>query len=148
MFRIRVFTAAVHDHTGWRHAGVQLEMGDGSRCFLLDLSAWDIPDYERQWQHGLERMTHGAPSTALMSAYRGAAGAPHVMWALWKDETHVYVQEHCVFPAELDSAFDPSDPYPHVGERIAATEHRLSIPEWRFDLGDLFAASVRIHRPR
>jgi len=148
MFQIRVFTAAVQDHRGWRHAGAGLEMGDSSRCFLLDLSAWDIDDYEAQWRHGLERMVQGAASTALMSAYRDDPGAPQVMWALWRSEGHVYVQEHCLLPGELDDPFDPSDPYPHVGERIPAGELGPCMPEWRFDVGDLFAASIRIHRPR
>jgi hypothetical protein len=147
MFRIRVFTPAVHDETGWRHAGGELVLGDGRHCFLVDLRAWDIREYERQWREGVARLVQGAPSSALMSAYRGPGHEPHLMWALWRDQSHVYVQEHPVVPAELDTPFNPFDPYPHVGERIPASEHGLSIPEWRLDLTDLIAANLGIRWP-
>jgi hypothetical protein len=69
------------------------------------------------------------------------------MWALWRDASHVYVQEHSVVAAELDSPFDPAEPYAHVGEWIAASEHALPISEWRVDLVHLFAAALGIRWP-
>jgi hypothetical protein len=59
----------------------------------------------------------------------------------------VYVQAQTVLPAEADSPFDPSAPWAHVGERIPASEYGLSIPEWRFDPSDLYAASFGIRWP-
>ena len=147
MFRIRVFTPAVHDENGWRHAGGELTIGDGRRCFLVDLRFWNIGDYERQWREGVARLVQGASSTALMTAYRGPGHEPHVMWALWRDQSYVYVQEHLVMPDELESEFDPTDPYPHVGERIPASEHGLSIPEWRLNLTDVIASNLGIRWP-
>ena len=147
MFRIRVFTPAVHDETGWRHAGGELVLGDGRRCFLVDLTVWNIPDYQRQWREGVARLVQGSPSTALMTAYRARPGEAHAMWALWRDESQVYVQQHLVLPEELDAPFNPLDPYPHLGERIPATEHGLSIPEWRLPLADVIAANLGIRWP-
>jgi CdiI N-terminal domain len=124
LFRIRVFTPAA-----------------------VDLRAWDIGEYERQWREGVTRLVQGAPSTALMTAYRGSGGQPHVMWALWREESHVYVQEHLVVPSEIEEPFDPGRPYAHVGERVPASEHGLGIPEWRMDFTEVIAANLGIRWP-
>ena len=147
MFRIRFFTPAVQDEVGKWYAGGEMVLGDARCCFLVDLSSWGTAHYERQWREGITRLVQGAPSSALMTAYRGTSAEPHLMWGLWRHETHVFVQEHPVVPGELDSPFDPLDPYPHVGNRIPASEHGLSIPEWRFPLVDLIAANLGIRWP-
>ena len=77
--------------------------------FLADLTHWTVADYERQWRAGLRRIVEGAPSSALLTAYRGPGDAPHVLWALWRDGEHVYVQERGVSPATLAAPFDPWD---------------------------------------
>jgi hypothetical protein len=148
MFSIRFFTPAVVNEAGWPHAGAELVVGDGRVCFLADLSHWSIPAYQHQWRAGLARLIGGAPSTALMSAYRGHDGSAHVMWAMWRENGHVYVQEHSVVPADLESPFDPDDPYGHVGTRIPAADNALPIPEWRCDIEHVHAANLGIRLPR
>jgi hypothetical protein len=148
MFRVRVFTPPVVSPEGWRHAGGELRIGTERLRFLVDLRHWNIGDYERQWRVGTARLLHGAPSTVLMTAYRGpGAGETHLMWALWRDMGDVYVQEHPVVAAELDAPFDPTEPYAHAGERIPASQQALPIAEWRVDLVSLFAASLGIRWP-
>ena len=147
MFRIRFFTPAVLNEEGWQHAGGELVVGDGRLCFLVDLTFWGIVDYQRQWHDGISRLVQGARSTALMSAYRGPGASAHTMWALWRDDGHVYVQDHSVLPADLDAPFDPGDPYSHVGERIPAAENALPIPEWRVAVEHVHAAMLGIRWP-
>jgi hypothetical protein len=101
MFRVRVFTPSVVNEEGLPHAGAELVLGPERLRFLVDLRHWSIADYERQWRQGVARMLHGATSTALMIAYRGPGEATHLMWALWRDQGHVYVQQHPVISAEL-----------------------------------------------
>jgi hypothetical protein len=147
MFRVRVFTPSVVDEDGVPHAGAELVLGPERLRFLVDLRYWSIAAYERQWREGLARLLHGAPSTALMTAYRGPGDATHLMWALWRDGGHVYVQEQPVVSAELDAPFNPDDPYAHVGVWLAASRHALPIPEWRVDIAHLFAAALGIRWP-
>ena len=130
MLRIRFFTPAVTNADGWHHAGGELVLGDTRLCFLVDLCHWNAADYVHQWNDAIARLVRGASSTALMTAFRGRTGHAHVMWALWRDATHIYVQEHSVLPAELETPFEPAAPYSHVGARIPAAEHGLPIPEW------------------
>lgn len=137
MFRPRVFTPPVIDGDGWPHAGAELLFGSNRLFFRIDLRYWSIADYQRQWRAGMDRLVRGAPSSALMAAYRGPRGASHAMWALWRDGAHVYVQEHSVVPAELDAPFDPRHPYAFVEERVPVAEHALPIPEWRCELEHL-----------
>ena len=70
MFRIRVFTPAVHDENGWRHAGGELTSATGGAASWWISRFWNIADYQRQWREGVARLVQGAPSTALMTAYR------------------------------------------------------------------------------
>jgi hypothetical protein len=147
MFRIRFFTPSVMNEEGWPHAGGELVAGDARMCFLVDLTHWGIADYQHQWRAGISRLLHGAPSTALMTAYRGRGDSAHTMWALWREGGYVYVQGHSVLPADLDAPFDPNEPYEHVGERIPAAELALPIPEWRVALEHLHAALLGIPLP-
>jgi hypothetical protein len=147
MFRIRVFTPAVVDQEGWRHAGGEIVIGDARTHFLLDLSHWSISSYQQQWREGISRITRGAQSSALVAAYRGPGEKPHVMWSLWRVNGHVYVQSQVVIPEEADAAFDPSSPYAHVGARIPSSENGLSIPEWRCNVTELLAVDFGIRWP-
>ena len=135
MFRIRFFTPAVNDESGWRHAGAELVLGRG--CLPRGPPGLGYPGV-RAAVAGRYRAPGPvcSPQRHSMTAYRGAGEEPHLMWALWRDQAYVYVQEHPVVPAELDAPFDPRRPYEHVGDRIPASEHGLAIPEWRLDLTD------------
>jgi hypothetical protein len=148
MFSIRFFTPAVVNEAGWPHAGAELVVGDGRVCFLVDLTHWNISAYQHQWRAGIARLAHGSSSTVLLSAYRGRDDSAHVMWVLWRDNGHVYVQEQSVVPADLDGPFDPDDPYGHVGERIPVSENALPIPEWRCDVEHVLAANLGIRFPK
>jgi len=148
MFRIRFFTPSVVNEEGWQHAGGELVVGDARLCFLVDLTHWGIAEYQHQWRAAISRLVQGAPSTALMTAYRGRGDWAHTMWALWREEGYVYVQEHSVLPADLDAPFDPNEPYAHVGERVPAAEHALPIPEWRMAVEHLHAAMLGIRWPK
>src|SRR4029077_5428561 len=129
MFRIRVFAPSLtYAHDSLNAVG-ELVIGDARQHFRLDLRAWSIADYERQWKAGVARLVYGEPSSALMSAYRGYRDAPHLMWALWREAGFVYVPPQCVLDRGLSSAFDPCAPYEHVGARVPATEQSLPILE-------------------
>ena len=141
MFRIRFFTPSVTNQEGKPQAGGELLLGNDRLGFLVDLSHWTQADYERQWHQGVVRLAHGAPCTALMTAWRGPdSDAPHLMYALWRDDKFVYAQELSVLQSDLDGPFDPAMPWDHVGERIPAAEQGLPIVELRCDLITMLGA--------
>ena len=139
-------TPPLIDAEGLSYAYGELRVADASLKFVVDLSAWRIADYERQWRDAIDRLVRGARSTALMTSYRGPGDRPHRMWALWRDENFVYFQDHIVVPADLDAPFDPSFPDVHVGARLAP-EQGSPIPEWRIELVHLLATAFGIRWP-
>ena len=147
MFRIRFSTPVLTNDEGWQHAGGEFLLDDTRLCFNVDLSHWGMSAYRRQWRRALERLAEGAPSSAFMTAYRGAGDSVHVMWAIWCNPEGVFVQEHAVVPSDLEAPFDPDEPYSHVGFRIPAAANSLPIPEWRVDLQHLNAALRGIRSP-
>lgn len=140
MFRIRFFTPAVTDANGWRHAGAELVIGAQQLRFTIDLTRWSVADYTAQWREGLSRLAHGAPSSALVTAYRGPHGDRHDMWALWREQDQVYAQHLTVLTAEIEGPFVASVPYAHVGARIPASDQNLPITEYKGGLLPLLAA--------
>lgn len=147
MFRIRTLVPPSAMALDGRTALGELVVGHAHLHFALDLRTWRVADYEHQWKSGLMRLVRGADSSALMMKYRGIGDAPHMMWALWREAEHVYVQPHCVVPSEVETPFDPTAPYEHVGTRIHATEQSLPLEEWRVDLVQLVASAMHIRWP-
>jgi hypothetical protein len=147
-FRIRVITPPVVDEEGWPHAGGEFTLGAGRLIFLVDLSHWGVADYQRQWQAALDRMARGTPATALLTAYRGPGDTPHRGWALWREDSWIYIQKQSFLPSESVEPFDPQNLDANLGPRLRATEHGLPIPEWRTELVQLLATAFRIRLPQ
>jgi hypothetical protein len=145
VFGIRIATPAVPNAWGALHALGELRLGGESIQFLVDLSTWQIADYERQWRSAIDRLAHGAPSTALLRAYRGPFADSHVIWALWRDDDFVYVQEQAILASELDAPFDPMCPDSHVGARLDPAATGLPLVEWRVPLLQVLAAAFGFH---
>jgi hypothetical protein len=147
VFQIRVVTPEVSTAEGRRHAGGMLRLGSTVLPFIIDLTAWRIADYERQWHHAIDRLARGAPATALLTGYAGQGPGPHSMWAVWREGDFVYVQPHVVADEGLDAPFDPVAPDAHVGPRVGP-EHGLPIAEWRVELLYLLAAAFAPRWPQ
>jgi len=147
MFEIRVCTPVATNEDGWPEAGCELRLGAERFVFVIDLRHWSIGEYERQWREGTSRMLYGEKSTALMTAYGGPAGNTHQMWGAWRDDGHIYLQQHSVVTGEADTPFDPASPYAHIGERIATSETEMPFREWRVDLVDVYAHAMGIRWP-
>jgi hypothetical protein len=144
MFDIRVSTPSVTTKDGVKQTEAELRLGNDGFIFAIDLRHWPISEYKRQWREGIWRILEGAQSSALMTAYTGPGGHVHHMWALWREGTGLYVQQHAVVSAELDHPFVPHNPYAYIGTRIEASKHGLPIPEWRIALSDIYAAAKKI----
>ena len=147
MFGIRVFAPPSLFTMEAPQATGQLIVGDARLIFHLDLQHWRISDYERQWRMGITRLLHGAPSSALLTAYRRGENAVQLMWAMWAEAGRLHVQPHCVLAEELTRAFDPCAPYAHIDARIPVIEERLPMPEWSIDLDRFLAAALRLNWP-
>jgi hypothetical protein len=70
-------------------ASSRLDASSSGSGWICGIGPWTR---KAQWRGGVARLAHGAPSTALMTAYRGPGEEPHLLWALWREDSHVYVQ--------------------------------------------------------
>jgi len=147
LFRIRAVTPRLIDESGAPYALGELRVGNSSAHFLIDLTLYSIADYERQWRCALRHLMHGGRSTGLLTAYRGREGTSHKLWALWRDDESVHVQEQSVVPSDLEAPFDPAVTHLHVGNRIPATENALPMREWRIESAAVYAAALGIRWP-
>lgn len=147
MFAIRIVTPIVTDAEGRRQAGGLLTVGNARLPFLLDCAHWTASDYERQWKEGIRRIADGARSSALVTAYQGDDDAPHTMWAMWRDDDHVYVQARSVRTQPFAESFDPSMPYRYVPSRMPVCEYAPPATQWRVELESFFASAFELRVP-
>jgi len=147
LFGIRFFTPQALSGDQSPIAGGVLCAGDSLLRVPVDLAYWTVADYKRQWADGIQRLARGASSSALVYGYRGPEDAAHLMWALWRDDQRVYVQDLAVVSSELDAPFDPSNPYEHVGERISP-EQGLPVCEWQLEVKHVLEAAFGARRKR
>ena len=147
MFAIRIVTPIVTDEEGRRHAAGLLTVGQARLPFRLDCAHWTASDYERQWKAGIQRIAQGAPSSALVTAYQGDGDEPHTLWAMWRDDDHVYVQARSVRTPAFAESFDPSNPYPYVPSRMPVCEYAPPATQWRVGLESFFASAFELRVP-
>ena len=147
MFEIRIVTPVVTDEEGRRQALGVLAVGDARLPFRLDCAHWSAAAYERQWKAGIRRIADGAPSSALLTAYRGDSDEPHVLWAMWRDDDHVYVQARSVRSNAFDAPFDPWNPYPFVPSRMPVGAYAPPPTQWRVELESFFASALDLRVP-
>ena len=147
MFSIRIVTPVVTDSEGRRQAGGLLAVGQAHLPFLLDCAHWTTSEYERQWQAGIQRIADGAPSSALMTAYRGDDDEPHALWAMWRDGDHIYVQARTVRPLAFGEPFDPRHAYAYVPPRMPVCEYTPPATQWRVEIGSFLASAVGVRVP-
>ena len=147
LFGIRFFTPQALGSDLQPIAGGVLRVGDTLLRFPVDLSYWSKANYEHHWHEAIQLLARGAQRSALVYAYRGpTVDATHLMWAMWRDDQYVYVQDQAVLASELDGPFDPALAYVHVGERLTPASG-AGITEWRFEIEHLLAAAFGMRSP-
>ncbi|HMC57255.1 MAG TPA: hypothetical protein VKH19_18895, partial [Gemmatimonadaceae bacterium] len=144
---IRIVTPVVTDYEGRRQAGGLLAVGNARLPFRLDCDHWTASSYERQWKAGIRRIAEGALSSALLTEYHGDGDEPHVLWAMWRDDDHVYVQARSVRADASDAPFDPWNPYPFVPTRMPVGEYTPPPTQWRVELESFFASVFDLRVP-
>jgi len=147
LFSIRIVTPVVTDGNGRRQAGGLLAVGQAHLPFFLDCAHWSASDYERQWKEGIHRIAEGARSSLLLTAYRGDGHDPHTLWAMWRDDDHVYVQARSVRPSTRAQPFDPWNAYAYVPTRMPVGEYAPPATQWRIELESFFASAVGLRVP-
>ena len=109
----------------------QLIMGSFTECFYASLSYWSTADYRCHWQQAIARIIEGHSNSALITDIYDPAHANFITWwPLWRINKRVYIQNQLLMMDELSGAFDPLNPYIHVGKRGTISDEGQKISEW------------------
>lgn len=97
---------------------------------------WKEADYRRHWLRALQRLDHGSEVTScLVSSITDPRTGNFVRcWPLYRCGDVVHVQEAVIFLDELDSEFDPDEPWLSVAPRRVVNEDGDQISEWETDM--------------
>ncbi|MEU0649506.1 hypothetical protein [Streptomyces umbrinus] len=109
-----VDSAASDDVQGASSEAVgRITVGEFAETFRMDLSFWSVSEYRRSWKRALQVLAGDeAASSCLISSITDPENSNFVLcWPLYRSGEDVYVRNSAVFRGELDSGFDPEEPW-------------------------------------
>ncbi|WP_328411548.1 hypothetical protein OG542_15905 [Streptomyces violaceus] len=111
----------------------RITVRDFGESFPMDLTYWDVENYQASWIRALRRLERGDGATScLISSITNPATSNFVFcWPLYKFADIIYVQSSIIFLEELDQAFVPDEPWRCVGPRSTVDEDGNEISEWQ-----------------
>jgi hypothetical protein len=142
-----VFSIAFFDEPPFNnHSGAgelvsrgQISVDDFQETFLSSIESWSKLDYERQWVEGVRRVVDGEESSCLITYLNWPPlddSRPSLnCYAIFRLDDVMAVQDHLILLDELDTPFDPVDPYSIMGSRDMHMERGKPIgSEWKTSL--------------
>ena len=135
-----VDSAASEDVQGASSEAVgRITVGEFAETFRMDLSFWSVSDYRRSWKRALQVLVDDeAAISCLISSITDPENSNFVFcWPLYRSGEDVYVQNSVVFLDELDSRFDPEEPWHFMRPRCAIDDDGNRISEWSTGMTEL-----------
>lgn len=106
--------------------------------FSAAMAYWDASRYRRHWLQALTRIVHDSDTSTLITSLYDPAVANFIYWwPIYRVGHTVHFQNHILFLSELDTPFDPNDPYRFVPERMIINSDGDRISEWSTSIADL-----------
>ena len=135
-FSIDLLDEAVSDVESAR-LGI-ITIGSYVERFVAAIGYWEVPHYRRHWQEAITRIIQGAPSSTLITSMYDPAVANFIYWwPMYHVGQTVQLQNHILFLNELETPFDPDDPFRFVPERTIINSDGEQISEWSASIADL-----------
>ena len=115
-----------------------LTIGSYVERFVAATTYWDVTRYRRHWQQAITRIVQGSvTSTLITSMYDPAVANFIYWWPMYRLGHTVQFQNHILFLNELETLFDPNDPFRFVPERMIINSDGEKISEWSASIADL-----------
>jgi hypothetical protein len=119
----------------------QIIINEFKENFRIPLISWDLEDYQKQWNEGLERIKH-EDNSCLVTAYEDevACGLPFAnWWILYKEGSQLCIQNHILSPHIYEERvgrkkITPETCYTYIPPRRTHTEDGTKISEWVVNL--------------
>lgn len=115
-----------------------LTIGSYVERFVAATTYWDVTSYRRHWQQAITRIVQGSvTSTLITSMYDPAVANFIYWWPMYRIDDTVLFQNHILFLNQLETPFDPNDPFRFVPERKTVDSDGKRISEWSASIMDL-----------
>lgn len=115
-----------------------LIIGSYVERFVAAIDYWDVALYRRHWRQAITRIVQGSvTSTLITSMYDPSVANFIYWWPLYRLGDTVRFQNHILFFNELQTPFDPNDPFRFVPERLTVNNDGEKISEWSASISDL-----------
>ncbi|MGA5035848.1 hypothetical protein ACPCA8_02175 [Streptomyces capoamus] len=110
-----------------------ITVGDFEENFLMDLTYWDVEQYQKSWARSLRVLERGDDVTScLISSITDPADSNFIFcWPLYRSGEIVYIQNSIIFLEDLAEGFNPAEPWRFVEPRSTVDEEGNKISEWQ-----------------
>ena len=115
-----------------------ITIGSFVERFVSSMEYWDATRYRLHWRQAITRIIHGSSTSALITSMYDPALANFIYWwPMYRLEQTVQFQNHILFLNELETPFDPNDPFRSIPERRIVDSDGEEISEWSATIADL-----------
>jgi hypothetical protein len=115
-----------------------ITIGSYMECFVAPIGYWRVPQYRGHWEEAVTRIVEGSASSTLITSMYDPTLANFIYWwPMYRLDATVYFQNHIFFLNELETPFDPIDPFRFVPERTTINIDGEKISEWSVSITDL-----------
>ena len=115
-----------------------ITIGSYQERFVAPITYWDVTNYRRHWRQAITRIVQGSVTSALITSMYDPAVANFIhWWPMYRLGDTVYFQNHILFLNELETPFEPNDPFRFVPERVVINSDGDKISEWSAPIADL-----------
>lgn len=115
-----------------------ITIGSYVEHFVAAIDYWDVTYYRRHWKQALTRIVQGSETSALITSMYDPSVANFIYWwPMYRLGDTVRFQNHILFFNELQTSFDPNDPFRFVPERTIVNMDGEHISEWSASIADL-----------
>ncbi|MFJ4951284.1 hypothetical protein [Streptomyces sp. NPDC088760] len=116
-----------------------ITVGDFEENFPMDLTYWDVGQYQTSWARSLRVLERGDDATScLISSITDPANSNFIFcWPLYRSGEMVYVQNSIIFLEDLSEDFDPAEPWRFVEPRSTVDEEGHEISEWQTSISEI-----------
>lgn len=115
-----------------------ITIGSYVERFVASIAHWDVTHYRRHWRQAITRIVQGSVTSALITSMYDPAVANFIYWwPMYRLGDTVQFQNHILFLNELETPFEPNDPFRFVPERVVINSDGEKISEWSASIADL-----------
>lgn len=114
----------------------RITLDDFSETFISLIGYWSPRDYEAQWRSGVKRLVEERRDSCLITSLHDPAATEMLMWwLLYPEGEFVIVQQGLLLFADLERAFNTSNPFCSIPPREQVTDNGEVVSEWSIDIG-------------